>query len=152
MKKKPAAPVQGQPVKKKKRRVWVYVVGALLVIGVVGNLVNPNPDGTLATASPSPGGAGRVEIVSQAVSSPAAASKLTPSPEPTPTPSPTPAPTPTPEPTPATPTEEPVVYVWIPQSGSKYHSRASCSGMDNPQKVTLEEAQAMGYTACKRCY
>lgn len=42
--------------------------------------------------------------------------------------------------------------VWIPQSGSKYHSRSGCSGMDNPRQVTLSEAESMGYTPCKRCH
>lgn len=42
--------------------------------------------------------------------------------------------------------------VWIPQSGSKYHSDPSCSGMDNPTQVTISEAQAMGYEPCKKCY
>lgn len=41
--------------------------------------------------------------------------------------------------------------VWIPQSGSKYHSTPSCSGMKDPTQVSLSEAQSRGYTACKRC-
>ena len=45
-----------------------------------------------------------------------------------------------------------VKMVWIPESGTKYHSKASCSGMKNPAQVTLDEAIAMGYTACKRCH
>ena len=42
--------------------------------------------------------------------------------------------------------------VWIPQSGSKYHSDPTCSGMDNPRQVTISEAQSMGYEPCKKCY
>ena len=42
--------------------------------------------------------------------------------------------------------------VWIPQSGSKYHSNSSCSGMNNPTHVTISEAQSMGYEPCKKCY
>lgn len=42
--------------------------------------------------------------------------------------------------------------VWIPQSGSKYHSNSSCSGMKNPTQVTQSEAEAMGYEPCKRCH
>jgi len=42
--------------------------------------------------------------------------------------------------------------VWIPQSGKKYHSHSGCSNMNNPTNVTLEQAQSLGYTACKRCY
>lgn len=44
------------------------------------------------------------------------------------------------------------VMVWIPQSGSKYHSRSGCSNMKNPTEVTREEAERLGYTPCKKCY
>ena len=146
MNKKPVCQPPETPVKKKKRRVWLYVIGVILVLGIIGNLVNPDSGSTIPTASPTPVGAERSTFLDEILATP------DPTPEPAPTPSPTPAPTPTPEPAPAAPTEKPVVYVWIPESGSKYHSRSNCSGMDNPQKVTLEEAQAMGYTACKRCH
>ena len=42
--------------------------------------------------------------------------------------------------------------VWIPKSGSKYHTYSSCSNMKNPTQVTEEEAEAMGYEPCKRCH
>ena len=42
--------------------------------------------------------------------------------------------------------------VWIPSSGSKYHSNPSCSNMTNPTQVTISEAKDMGYTPCKKCY
>ena len=42
--------------------------------------------------------------------------------------------------------------VWIPQSGKKYHSNSSCSGMENPSQVTKSEAENRGYTPCQRCY
>ena len=42
--------------------------------------------------------------------------------------------------------------VWIPQSGSKYHSNSSCSGMNNPTEVTISEAQSRGYEPCKKCH
>lgn len=42
--------------------------------------------------------------------------------------------------------------VWIPSSGSKYHSRSGCSGMENPTEVTLSDAKARGYAACQRCH
>lgn len=42
--------------------------------------------------------------------------------------------------------------VWIPKSGSKYHSTPTCSGMKAPTQVTKEEAERRGYTPCKRCY
>lgn len=42
--------------------------------------------------------------------------------------------------------------VWIPQSGSKYHSDPSCSGMENPTQVPISTAKAQGYEPCKRCH
>ncbi len=43
--------------------------------------------------------------------------------------------------------------VWIPtKGGKKYHSNQFCSSMDNPEYVTLEEAEKRGFTPCKRCY
>lgn len=69
----------------------------------------------------------------------------------------TPAPDPAPaDPAPAQETEpdsgDQETMVWIPQSGSKYHSDPGCSNMESPTQVTLSQAQANGYTACKRCY
>lgn len=54
-------------------------------------------------------------------------------------------------------TEAPAVessgtMVWIPESGKKYHSKSTCSGMENPTQVTLEQAIAWGYEPCKRCH
>lgn len=43
--------------------------------------------------------------------------------------------------------------VWIPtHGGKKYHSKSTCSNMKDPEKVTLSEAKAQGFTACKKCY
>ena len=42
--------------------------------------------------------------------------------------------------------------VWIPKSGSKYHSRSSCSNMKNPVEVGISYALSKGYTACKKCF
>lgn len=42
--------------------------------------------------------------------------------------------------------------VWIPASGSKYHSKSSCSNMKSPRQVSLEYAQQQGYEACKKCH
>lgn len=43
-------------------------------------------------------------------------------------------------------------YVWIPRTGSKYHSRSSCSNMRSPSKVKKSEAIRRGYTPCSKCY
>ncbi len=42
--------------------------------------------------------------------------------------------------------------VWIPKSGTKYHSNSSCSGMKNPTQVTIFEAKSQNYEPCKKCY
>lgn len=66
--------------------------------------------------------------------------------EPTQTPVPTVVPT-------INPTSNPIsIYVWIPATGSKYHSTSTCSGMKNPKLVTVSQAISSGYTACKKCY
>lgn len=45
--------------------------------------------------------------------------------------------------------DEPLV--WIPKSGSKYHSKSTCSNMKGPSEVTLDVAKSLGYDACKKC-
>jgi DNA-entry nuclease len=42
--------------------------------------------------------------------------------------------------------------VWIPKSGTKYHSHAGCSNMKGPSEVTKEEAERRGYEPCKKCW
>lgn len=42
--------------------------------------------------------------------------------------------------------------VWIPNSGTKYHSHSSCSNMNDPSHVTKSYAESCGYTPCKKCY
>lgn len=53
------------------------------------------------------------------------------------------------------PAVEPIgntVYIAGSGKGTKYHNNPNCSNMKNPVEVTLSEAQASGYTACKKCY
>lgn len=118
---------------KKPIRTILIVLIVLVLIGGIMSACNPEsaqpsdtPPAVVTTASPDP----TIEAT----------------PTPTPTPTPEPTPTPTPEPTPA---EE---MVWISQTGSKYHRKSSCSGMNDPWQVPISEAQSMGLTACKRCY
>ena len=61
--------------------------------------------------------------------------------------------------TPSTPSTQPEdnapavgSMVWIPKSGTKYHSYSGCSNMKNPSKVTKAQAEARGYTPCKKCW
>ena len=42
--------------------------------------------------------------------------------------------------------------VWIPNSGTKYHSKPSCSNMKNPSQITLSKAKQLGYEPCSRCH
>lgn len=42
--------------------------------------------------------------------------------------------------------------VWIPKSGSKYHSDPNCSNMTNPTQVPISTAKARGFEPCKKCY
>lgn len=43
--------------------------------------------------------------------------------------------------------------VWIPtKGGKKYHTNPECSNMIDPDKVTEAEAEALGFTPCKRCH
>jgi hypothetical protein len=44
------------------------------------------------------------------------------------------------------------IFVYVTESGSKYHSNPSCSDMKAPKKLTLSEAEALEYTPCKRCH
>ncbi|MEA5134618.1 MAG: DUF4236 domain-containing protein [Candidatus Fimivivens sp.] len=49
---------------------------------------------------------------------------------------------------------EPEAYmVWIPtKGGTKYHTSSTCSNMNGPHQVTLEEAKAAGFEPCGRCH
>ncbi len=47
--------------------------------------------------------------------------------------------------------DDQTTWVWIPQTGSKYHYKSSCSGMKDPKQVTLEEAIQQNYEPCKKC-
>ena len=43
--------------------------------------------------------------------------------------------------------------VWIPtHGGTKYHTRAGCSNMEDPKQVTQSEAESQGITPCIRCH
>lgn len=43
--------------------------------------------------------------------------------------------------------------VWVPTNGgTKYHSNAGCSNMNQPIQVSVETAELNGFSPCKRCY
>lgn len=119
-----------------------------------------------ATATPSP--------------TPVPTPTATPEPTPTATPVPTEAPTPVPTEVPApassvsetqaagdagaaaqpesssavtyTAPQSGTVYVAGSGNGKKYHSNPNCSNMNDPVPLTQAEAEARGYTPCKKCY
>lgn len=42
--------------------------------------------------------------------------------------------------------------VWISDHGRRYHSKSSCSEMENPQLTSYGYAIEQGYTACQKCH
>ena len=42
--------------------------------------------------------------------------------------------------------------VWIPRTGTKYHSHPTCSNMKDPTRTSRREAERHGYGPCKTCY
>lgn len=129
------------------KKWWVWVIALILLGSCFGG-------GTDEAASETE--VPTIETIRPTVVLPTPTTKLTETPEPAETPEPTKTPEPveTPEPTESPiPTERPEPTVWIPTNGgSKYHSSQFCSKMKNPVQVTLSEAEARGFTACKRCY
>ncbi len=47
--------------------------------------------------------------------------------------------------------EADVIYVYVTESGSRYHTKPDCSDMKAPQKLSLAAAEALNYSPCKRC-
>lgn len=43
-------------------------------------------------------------------------------------------------------------FVWIDDTGKKYHKKSTCSNMDNPYQVSKNDAISQGRDACKKCY
>jgi hypothetical protein len=43
--------------------------------------------------------------------------------------------------------------IWVPMhGGEKFHKTAECSGMVEPHQMSIANAAALGFTACKRCF
>lgn len=42
--------------------------------------------------------------------------------------------------------------VWVPRTGSKYHSDMRCSNMKSPSQITMSEAIRRGFKPCDKCY
>ena len=41
--------------------------------------------------------------------------------------------------------------VWVPKTGKRYHFIRTCSGMKNPQSMSLGSAKSAGYSPCSKC-
>jgi predicted lipid-binding transport protein (Tim44 family) len=48
--------------------------------------------------------------------------------------------------------ELPGTHVYIDETGKKYHANDKCSGMSDPIDILKSDAEAKGYTACKKCF
>lgn len=125
------------------KRWWFWVIVVILGLGIIGSVFG---DGKPDDVQPS----SAVTATAEPTATPEPTVEPTPEPTPAPTPSPTPEPTPAPtlDPTPA-PTEQ---MVWISSTGRKYHSKAGCSGMENPVQIPISQAVNRGYEPCKRCH
>jgi hypothetical protein len=43
--------------------------------------------------------------------------------------------------------------IWVPMHGGiRYHTNADCSDMFEPRQMSIANAAALGFTACKKCY
>lgn len=42
--------------------------------------------------------------------------------------------------------------VWVSENGTKYHSKPDCSNMKTASEMPKSNAEALGYSPCKRCY
>lgn len=134
--------------------------------------------GTEVPATPTPTPAVTATPFPTPSPTPSPTPTATPAPTPTVTPTPTPEPTPVPteapvsaayesqaagesgtsaqsEPSDAgtyTAPQSGTVYIAGSGKGKKYHSNPNCSNMNNPVPLTQSEAEARGYTPCKKCY
>lgn len=121
--------------KKRNWKIWAAALGALLIIGGVAGGGEEKPEPT------------RSAVVTE---TPEPTATATPSPEPTPTEEPTA----TPEPTP-TPYRirglDPETIVYVSRKGV-IHFDKDCSGMKYYTEMTLEKADAGGYSYCEHCW
>lgn len=160
------------------KKTWVIVLLSILgfgfIIGALGdddnsnnniaNLTTLQAENASTIIDDSTTIADNVPVSMEADTTLPAAPDTTPAPEttlaPTTTPTTTPAPTTTPTPTTTIQQTEATTtatvpqqnLVWISETGKKYHRISSCSNMNNPRQVTLDEAQNLGLEPCKRCY
>ena len=152
--------------------LWVGMFGMMGSLGGSGTQAQIAAASAAATPQPTQMVAAISVPTQTPLPTPTATPTVAPTAEPTATPTAAPTATPTAEPTEAptaVPTEAPTqapavgtagasddqsstVYIASSGKGKRYHSRPNCSGMKGATSVTEEQAKAMGYTPCKKCY
>jgi len=164
--------LRARPKKARQRLQAAVLMPTLALFAALGILLNDSFFEDTLSPSPSPMLPAVVATVA-ALPTETRAERTTPTPSPIPTKTAPPTGTQTesasttvshsqeetasPPPSLLTPTEadrlgEPgEIHVWIPQSGTRYHKTAECSGMKDPIEVSLREAKEQGFTPCKRC-
>ena len=43
-------------------------------------------------------------------------------------------------------------WVWVAETGKRYHASETCSNMKAPFVISREAAEERGYTPCQKCY
>ncbi len=43
-------------------------------------------------------------------------------------------------------------WVWVAETGKRYHASETCSNMKSPFFISREDAEKRGYTPCQKCY
>ena len=152
--------------------LWVGMFGMMGSLGGSGTQAQIAAASAAATPQPTQMVAAVSVPTQTPLPTPTATPTVAPTAEPTATPTAEPTAAPTAESTEAptaVPTEAPTqapavgtagasddqsstVYIASSGKGKRYHSRPNCSGMKGATSVTEEQAKAMGYTPCKKCY
>lgn len=168
-KKTPKKHTVNRPKGKKKekkpfhKRVWVWIVAALLALGSCGNETDSVvpaettiPTSSIIQTETTQESTTILETVPVLTEPPVTEAYVAPVTEAYIAPTTEPYVAPTPEPT-AAPYVAPVVEekeitVYLPKTGEKYHSKPNCGRMKNGTPVSLETAIRRNYEPCKNCY
>lgn len=126
------------------KRVWFWVVIALLLIGAGERAANGKPE-----ESPAP--SAEVRALPEATPTPTAKPSPSPTVQPTPmsTPKPTEAPTETPETIHGIPAD---TIVYVSEKSNTIHKVPDCSGMKNYREMTIAKADGLGFDYCPHCW
>lgn len=150
------------PASTRSKKVLVSILAALLYILIGIGMGGSDSSNTSGSSSLAPSSAAEVSSVASVAepenatsssSVPQSSSASTSVPETLSTPKPEVAITPSAATAPVIVQEEQKSnMVWVSGKGKKYHSNPGCSAMKSPTEISLDDAKARGYTACKKCY